>query len=753
MRRKASLVLILLLASVLYGFSQENKQVHIYRNDGSMNCIYQASIDSIRYSQYDLSGTFFNYWTNQIIYTKNREYHVPLEAIDSVVFNMPLLEVSDYYYSVMPLSDDSEWDSLLVTSNGYCAAMATDSNNVITIAIDAVASSDASQSVIAQLREDLLPITIIAEDRVYSFINYRGNIADMLVTEGDEVKVREGVTLDYPAQYARTRAQGGVSQNHYAKVIGGVNSALTIAKGGTEGAVEATMTGIGMATSEGATAESDLVLSLSGVSLGAGVALLIPGVSVPAVIVGGIVGGGISLWKYIEDKLNEDKLRKYELLAGSCEVETLDAERVSSTSYRIGVKVKNSSTIPAAYRNLNTYGLIMKKVRSTSPNVGLNLYQSDVEVVYNQRVTKDGNYYVSLPNLEPGYKYFYRAFVLPYVERLGYEIGQGSASSSYAYYGTVETIRMDNAIITGYEQASSEYKDGIYKFSANVSAEMAARLMAVSGWGISLYRDGKLYKDYPLSLGKSSETLALEFETDDAYLTKNEQESTMSTKDHWMIGTYVEFSADGYTGRDYSEDKETLDLYHKGSDLCSDANHVHAVDLGLSVKWACCNVGAESPEGYGGYYAWGETEEKSNYTWENYKYYNSSTGDFNNIGSNISGTSYDVAHVKWGGSWRMPTWDEINELCYMCSWEWTSVNGVSGQKVTGPNGNSIFLPAAGGRLGTEVGLRGLYGYYWSGALNEDCSYNAYNLYFSGGFIDWYTFDYRFGGHSVRPVKE
>lgn len=751
MRRKTSLVLILLLASVLYGFSQENKQVHIYRNDGSMNCIYQASIDSIRYSQYDLSGTFFNYWTNQIIYTKNREYHVPLEAIDSVVFNMPLLEVADYYYSVMPLSDDSEWDSLLVTSNGYCAAMATDSNNVITIAIDAVASSDACQSVIAQLREDLLPISIIAEDRVYSFINYRGNIADMLVTEGDEVKVREGVTLDYPAQYARTRAQGGVSQNHYAKVIGGVNSALTIAKGGTEGAVEATMTGIGMATSEGATAESDLVLSLSGVSLGAGVALLIPGVSVPAVIVGGIVGGGISLWKYIEDKLNEDKLRKYELLAGSCEVETLDAERVSSTSYRIGVKVKNSSTIPAAYRNLNTYGLIMKKVRSTSPNVGLNLYQSDVEVVYNQRVTKDGNYYVSLPNLEPGYKYFYRAFVLPYVERLGYEIGQVSASSSYAYYGTVETIRMDNAIITGYEQASSEYKDGIYKFSANVSAEMAARLMAVSGWGISLYRDGKLYKDYPLSLGKSSETLALEFETDDAYLTKNEQESTMSTKDHWMIGTYVEFSADGYTGRDYSEDKETLDLYHN--------NHVYAVDLGLSVKWACCNVGASVPEGYGGYYAWGETEEKSNYTLSTYKYWSDKNGDgygynepneYQNIGSNISGTSYDVAHVKWGGSWRMPTLSEILELCNKCSWEWTTVNGVSGRKVTGPNGNSIFLPAAGFRYGTE--FRGSCGYYWSGTLYEDGSGDACGFGFLSNFLAW-DLGGRYYGLTVRPVTD
>ena|GEM_PF-1771872 len=748
---------ILLLSSVLCGFSQDNRSLHIYRNDGGLNCIFQSSIDSIQYSRSDLNGTFFNCWTNQIIYTKDREYHVPLAAIDSVVFNMPPLEVADYYYSIMPMPSDSEWDSILVTSNGYCAAMATDSNNVVTVAVDAIASDDASQSVIAQLREDLLPMTIMADDRVYSFINYRGNVADILVTEGDEVRVVEGVTLGHQVQDARTRAEGGVSQNHYAEVLSGVNSALTIAKGGAEGVAEATMAGVGMATGNGSTAESDLVLSLSGVSLGAGVALLFPEVSIPAVIVGGIVGGGVSLWKYIEDKLNEDKRRKYEILAGLCEVETLAAERVGSTSYRIGVKVRNSSTIPAAYKNLNTYGLIVKKVRGGNPNIGLNLYQSDVEVVYSQRVSEDGDFHVQLSDLEPGYNYFYRSFVLPYVERLEYEIGRGGSNSSFAYYGAMEVIRMDNAIITGYEQTSSEYKDGVYRFSANVSAELAGRLMAVSGWGISLYRDGVLYKDYPLTLGKTSETLSLEFETGETYLTKNEEHSAVSTKDHWAIGTYVEFSADGYTGRSYSEDKEPLDLSHKKSDLCDDANHVHAVDLGLSVKWACCNVGVDVPEGYGGYYAWGETEEKSDYGWDTYKYYIDTNGDgykdtWQNIGSNISGTSYDVARMKWGGGWRMPTRDEIKELCEKCSWEWTSVNGVYGQKVTGPNGNSIFLPAAGCRLGTSL-RAGSGGDYWSGTLGEDYSYYAYFLFFSGGGHDWYNGDGRNYGFSVRPVSE
>lgn len=137
-----------------------------------------------------------------------------------------------------------------------------------------------------------------------------------------------------------------------------------------------------------------------------------------------------------------------------------------------------------------------------------------------------------------------------------------------------------------------------------------------------------------------------------------------------------------------------------------------AIDLGLSVKWASCNVGASSPEGYGGYYAWGETEEKSSYTYDTYAYYSDDAG-WMNIGSDIAGTSYDVAHVKWGGSWHMPTVTQIEELVNSCTWTWTTYNGVNGQLVTGPNGNSIFLPAAGYRYGTSLHSAGGLGGYWS----------------------------------------
>ena len=190
-------------------------------------------------------------------------------------------------------------------------------------------------------------------------------------------------------------------------------------------------------------------------------------------------------------------------------------------------------------------------------------------------------------------------------------------------------------------------------------------------------------------------------------------------------------------------------------------NGHEAVDLGLpsGLKWASCNVGATKPEEYGGYYAWGETEEKSDYSWRKYKYCK---------GTNDTMTKYctssrygtvdnkttlepcdDVATVKWGGAWRMPTIEEQNELRNSCTWTCATLNGVKGYRVTGPNGNSIFLPAAGYRGGQEVYCRGSYGGYWSSSLNSGLSSRAYNLVFGSGYYYWnYS---RYYGRTVRPV--
>lgn len=182
------------------------------------------------------------------------------------------------------------------------------------------------------------------------------------------------------------------------------------------------------------------------------------------------------------------------------------------------------------------------------------------------------------------------------------------------------------------------------------------------------------------------------------------------------------------------------------------------VDLGLSVKWATCNVGANSPIDYGGYYAWGETSTKSHYDWSNCFDCLDLTGDswgtyrLGGLRDITPSSGYDTALENWGDTWRMPTDVENDELCYNCTWTWTSRNGHNGYTVTGPNGNSIFLPAAGYRYGTGSDSVGDNGCYWSSTLSPSESFNARGLYFRSGIHN--TGDYnRRSGRSIRPVTE
>ena len=190
-------------------------------------------------------------------------------------------------------------------------------------------------------------------------------------------------------------------------------------------------------------------------------------------------------------------------------------------------------------------------------------------------------------------------------------------------------------------------------------------------------------------------------------------------------------------------------------------NGYEYVDLGLSVKWATCNVGATKPEEYGDYFAWGEVEPKNVYNWSTYKWCN---GSSNTQTKYCTDSSYgtvdnktvleaadDAATANWGGIWRMPTKEEQDELRNNCTWEWTTENGVNGYKVTSKsNGNSIFLPAAGSRGYGGLDDVGSYAYYWSSSLYTDVPYDAYSLYFYSGYVGWYN-DGRNSGRSVRPV--
>ena len=185
------------------------------------------------------------------------------------------------------------------------------------------------------------------------------------------------------------------------------------------------------------------------------------------------------------------------------------------------------------------------------------------------------------------------------------------------------------------------------------------------------------------------------------------------------------------------------------------------VDLGLSVMWATMNVGANAPEEYGDYFAWGETEPKDSYRWKTYKWCEGSDDTMTKYctrskygtvdNKTVLDLEDDAAHANWGGTWRMPTVVELTELEEMCNWEWTTQNGVNGMKVTGPNGNSIFLPAAGNRWNDFLALAGDYGYYWSSSLYPSYDNDAYKLNFYSPCAYWSSNDSRYDGQSVRAV--
>lgn len=198
------------------------------------------------------------------------------------------------------------------------------------------------------------------------------------------------------------------------------------------------------------------------------------------------------------------------------------------------------------------------------------------------------------------------------------------------------------------------------------------------------------------------------------------------------------------------------------------------VDLGLpsGILWAAYNVGATSPEEYGNYYAWGETKEKSSYTWQTYSYAHQGYDEwgyptviYENIGSQIHGTQYDVATKLWEEGARMPTKNEFIELTSTCTFTRSEYNNVSGFSVIGPNGNQIFLPFTGVKGYGEHEGRNTDGYFWSATIEtyglpdwkeelDDAFYlyltptekGGYNIGVDGGYEREY-------GITIRPVKE
>ena len=220
-----------------------------------------------------------------------------------------------------------------------------------------------------------------------------------------------------------------------------------------------------------------------------------------------------------------------------------------------------------------------------------------------------------------------------------------------------------------------------------------------------------------------------------------------------------------YYIRSYAQNEKGITY---GEELCFSTkvrtyhNGYEYVDLGLSVKWATCNVGANTPEEYGGYYAWGEIETKSTYDWTTHKYYDSTTktflkyndwwhqGGVHDFKTTLD-RSDDVAHINWGGNWRMPDEDELRDLRNNSTLAFCTQNGIPGYRITSTiNGCSIFVPASGKKVGQQLEEVGSAAYLWSATrINEKSEYGVY-MKVSSPYLQ-VPFTDRCYGFSVRPV--
>ncbi len=404
---------------------------------------------------------------------------------------------------------------------------------------------------------------------------------------------------------------------------------------------------------------------------------------------------------------------------GSVKVTTSSVSNITETSAKCG------GTVTASGYSVGACGLCYSEL----PNPTINSY-----ITSDQMGT--GTFTSTMNSLEPGTKYYVRAYATTssgtlYGEQkefttLGDNNGGGNGGDDEeATKPTVTTNSVSNITFESATCGGNVTDDG----GANVTARGVC-------WSTS---QNPTINDNKTSDGSSTGIFT-------------SQLSNLSENTKYYVRAY----ATNEKGTSYGEQKSfTTEIQEQ--EPSGYINGYAYVDLGLpsGLKWATCNVGASSPEDYGNYYAWGETTTKSTYTEDNSLTYGLSESQLQSQGY-IDGSgnltpSHDAATANWGGSWRMPTEDEMQELVDYCEWEWTQVNGVMGSKVIGPNGSYIFLPAAGYRYGSSLYNAVLYGYCWSSSPYSGSGY-AYNLYFYTGrqAVGRST---RYYGNSVRPVSE
>ena len=385
--------------------------------------------------------------------------------------------------------------------------------------------------------------------------------------------------------------------------------------------------------------------------------------------------------------------------------------------------IEYTSVTLAGYANLSegmtgvTFGIIISQDENLTVDNG--------KLIRANELDKNNKFYCKISNLLIGTKYYYKAYL-----KEGDYYRTGSKTLSF----TTKDFADDLIVTTGTTEI--DFFSAVLNGSANIPSGLTG-----GSFGFILSEN----EDPTVDNGNVIQ--CKELDGSNKFSCKATSLSMVTT---YYYKAYFKYNNEYRFGKTLSF---TTKDYAYGTPL--------AVDLGLSVKWASFNVGASKPEEYGFYYAWGETKPMDDYSWDTYKwgkeltkYCTDSSYGYNGFtdGKTVLDPEDDVAHVKLGGKWRMPTDAEWTELRNNCTWKGTMINGVIGRQVTGPNGNSIFLPAAGSRSGTGLFYKGSHGYFWSSSLITANPNFASSAAFYSGTVGRGS-SARYIGNSVRPVSE
>ena len=576
--KRISLIIVFIF-TLLSVFSQhEGKYVHIKETGGKLHQILHSKIDSICFSHYNINGSQSDFWETQIVYAKDRAFAFPLSSIGDIKFNMPYVQPTSSQYTIIPVDDISEWDSLMVTTDGVYSVLKKDENNEYVLVIDDVNKEIVPYPITAFFDINEQPVKVFLDDYII-YISYDNSIpSEITICKDDERFVYNDVKTLSALQFNR---RAGVNQNNYFGFLNNLTSVVQICSslGSTfQNFLDSFVSTLGYMTGKGLEdcrivelSNSILFTSFGFIITGTGVTLGLGTVTAGTLVLG-LVSAGTAILKYHEDIENEYKQIWYFGEAGLAKIETLLPVSLQNNTYQLRARVSNTSTLPYSEKK-NTFGILLEKENDGVEAV--NLYSKGTQICLERELTEDGVFDVNVHNIEPGYKYFCRAFISTASEKELRDKGKMNHWKSYAYYGDIQEFMLDGPKRKlNYKQVSAENKDeDKVHFKMDVEVDIIDFSEDIEKYGVRLYKN-----DVKYDLGSEIEILYLrsglpstnpvwnegyrkveiEFDADKDALTLDKDLLQASTKDHWRIETYVQYGR-GNNVRE-SKSSQPLDL-------------------------------------------------------------------------------------------------------------------------------------------------------------------------------------------------